>query len=78
MAERAIVRFTPHQVLPYVWHNPLFDGPWYLKRYPDVRYGDLVPERHYRRHGVHEVETRTRSLTRIGIWLAIRTWRSAE
>ena len=34
--------------------NPLFDGAWYLKTYPDVSDRRAKPYRHYRRHGIDE------------------------
>jgi glycosyltransferase involved in cell wall biosynthesis len=49
------LRFTPRILLPYTWHNPLFDEAWYRERYADVRAEGVVPERHYRRHGVREM-----------------------
>ena len=48
------VRALPTGILPFVWHNPLFDARWYLGRYPDVRSSKTAPERHYRRHGMAE------------------------
>lgn len=51
---RALVRFVPEPLLPYVWHNPLFDRRFYLATYPDVARARVHPERHYRRHGVRE------------------------
>jgi hypothetical protein len=51
---RLAVRRVPSVILPYVWHNPLFEADWYRERYPDVRASRLAPERHYRRHGVAE------------------------
>ena len=51
---RVIVRLSPGAVLPFVWHNPLFDASWYREHNPDVRDQGLAPERHYRRHGAIE------------------------
>jgi hypothetical protein len=50
---RALVRL-PQAFVGLVWHNPLFDAPWYLERYPDVRATGFGPESHYRRHGARE------------------------
>ena len=51
---RGIVRVTPRALVPFIWHNPLFNSTWYLERNPDVRERRTGLERHYRRHGVSE------------------------
>jgi hypothetical protein len=54
LAVRGAVRLVPPHVLAYVWHNPLFDGNWYLDQYREVRDLRSPPERHFRRVGAQE------------------------
>lgn len=42
------------RLIETVQASPLFDGAWYMERYPDVAKSQTDPALHYVRHGAHE------------------------